>query len=110
VTYDEAVRNAAAIFAGAIINKNTTKEAADAAIYAMRVRMGNMHAQQIHVDVVDQVRRDILVCFGDGVGDRVRRGLAEKLGDQAAEIVDMHITRIIGDAIAGHSGKEERKP
>lgn len=98
MTYDEAVRRAVAEMVAAMADPN--KSVAGAMEQAVRVAAGDMNATVVPVELAERVRRDVFIAFGDAMADRLRPRLEGQLGPAVADVVDLHITGIIGDVIA----------
>jgi hypothetical protein len=107
VTYEEAVRRASAAFAAGMLDKSKMPAAVEATLDAMRVFIGDMDAREIPVDVADQVRRDVMLHFGDNLSAKLRPAIEKDLGTRTAEIVDDHVVRIIADAIQPTAEKKK---
>jgi hypothetical protein len=106
MNYKQAVEHASAAFAAGLLDPAKMPEAVAATIDAMRVLQGEPTAQLIRVDVADQVRRDVMLHFAEGLTARLRPAIEADLGTEAAELVDHHVTRVIADAILPMGAKK----
>jgi hypothetical protein len=106
--YDEAVKRASALFAASLLDPAKTPEATAATVRAMLVLAGgDMTAKTIPIAVADQVKRDVMLHFADGLTAKLRPAIERDLGAELAERVDDEVVRVIADAIIRPTGAGE---
>jgi hypothetical protein len=97
--YETAVERAAAAMASAIFDPSRSEAGAAAVVAALRAYVDDKNATAFPVEAFERVQRDILICFGDRFGERLRRKIERRFGTEVAEVVDHLIMEAVAEAI-----------
>jgi hypothetical protein len=100
-TYETAVERAAVALAHSIFDPSRGEAGAEALIAALRAYVGDKNATAFPVEAFERVQRDILICFGDRFGERLRRKIERRFGTEVAEVVDRLIMEAIAEGLGG---------